>query len=78
MEARFPADGSAVSALFDAATSIKISQRVWKIGDPIYYSIDESATKKSKMVKSFAAQYASASARVEGVIVTDDSSHGCQ
>jgi hypothetical protein len=76
MEARFPADGSAVSALFDAATSIKISQRVWKIGDPIYYSIDESATKKSKMVKSFAAQYASA--RVEGVFVTDDSSHGCQ
>jgi hypothetical protein len=77
MEARFPADGSAVSDLFDAATSIKISQRVWKIGYPIY-SIDESATKKSKMVKSFAAQYASASARVEGVIVTDDSSHGCQ
>ena len=75
MEARFPADGSAVSALFDAATSIKISQRVWKIGYPIY-SIDESATKKSKMVKSFAAQYASA--RVEGVFVTDDSSHGCQ
>jgi hypothetical protein len=60
------ADGSAASTLSDAATSIKIGQRVWKIGDPIY-SIGESAVKKSKMVESFGAEYASS--RAEGVIV---------
>jgi hypothetical protein len=50
---------SADPQLSNAATSIKIGSRVWKIGDTIY--------SQGKMVETFGDQYATA--QVEGVIV---------
>ncbi len=39
------ADGSADPQLSDAATSIKMGSRVWKIGDAIYSMGDQAVTK---------------------------------
>ena len=60
------ADGSANFQLSDAATSIKVGSRVWKIGDTIY-SMGDQAVTKSKMRETFGAQYVQA--RLEGVII---------
>jgi hypothetical protein len=65
------ADGSAAPQLSDAATSIKIGSRVWKIGDVIY-SIGDQAVTKLKMRENFGAHYLHA--RLEGVILGRDSS----
>jgi hypothetical protein len=54
---------SGVPQLSDAATSIKIGQREWKIGEAIY----SQGVEKSKMLESFGDQWATA--RVEGIIV---------
>jgi hypothetical protein len=42
------ADGSTASALSDAATSIKIGPRVWKIGDPIHSNVTALANQQLK------------------------------
>jgi hypothetical protein len=42
------ADGSTASALSDAATGIKIGQRVWKIGDPIHSNVTALANQQLK------------------------------
>lgn len=48
--------GSADPQLSDAATGIKIGQRVWKKGEAMY-SIGDQAVKKSKMRESVSAQF---------------------
>ena len=60
------ADGSAAPQLSDAATSIKIGSRVWKIGDDIY-SMGDQAVSASKMRENFGAQFLQA--RLAGVII---------
>ena len=60
------ADGSADPQLSDAATSIKIGSRVWKIGDDIY-SMGDQAVSASKMRENFGAQFLQA--RLAGVII---------
>jgi hypothetical protein len=60
------ASESADPQLSDAGTSIRISLRVWKIGDAIY-SMGDQAVTKLKMRENFGAQYAQA--RLEGVIM---------
>ncbi len=60
------ADGSVEFQLSDAATSIKIGSRVWKIGDSIY-SMGHQAVTKLKMHENFGGQYAQG--QLEGVIM---------
>jgi hypothetical protein len=62
----FNRNGSFAKRISDAATSIKIGQREWKIGEAIY-SHGVTAVEKSKMLESFGDQWATA--RVEGIIV---------
>jgi hypothetical protein len=57
---------SADPQLSDAATSIKIGSRAWKI-DHAMYSMGDQAVKKSKMREIFGAQYVQV--RPEGVIM---------
>ncbi len=60
------ADGSAAPQLSDAATSITIGSRVWKIGEAMY-SMGDPAVAKLKMRENSGAQYVQA--RLEGVIM---------